>query len=155
MIYFIQSNTGLWLRRLTLLFAAYCLTIANAVFATVPCTDQAESLQPCMYELPAKTIEKLQIDAGFGWGIFSGTIYNGNSGYAITQLKVTMEPIHDHHHMEMMGDHPMLHETKTHAIKMHLQPLSKSAISMALPEEDVHVHDFKWNVIQAFGYAVP
>ena len=155
MIYFIQSNTCLWSRGLKLLFAACCLTVANAAFATVPCTNLEKLSQPCMHELPAETIEKLQIDAGFGWGIFSGTIYNGNSGYAITQLKVTMEPIHDHHHMEMMGDHPMSHETKTHAIKMNLQPLSKGAISMALPEEDVHVHDFKWNVIQVFGYAVP
>lgn len=123
--------------------------------------NQSDSLQPCTYEaqvscheadnvqLPTDAIAKLQIDAGFGWGIFSGTIYNGNSEYLITQMTVHMTPIHDHH-MEMMGD--MLHEPKAHKIDLNLRPLSKSALSMALEGDDTHVHDFKWEILQVLGH---
>ncbi len=102
-------------------------------------------------ELPAEAINKLKIEAGFGWGIFSGTIYNGNSEYMITQLTVNMTPIHDDH-MEMMGD--MSHEPKMHQIDLNLAPLSKSALSMALEGDDTHVHDFDWEILQVLGLKI-
>lgn len=123
--------------------------------------NQSDGLEPCTHEtqvscyeensvqLPADAIAKLQIEAGFGWGIFSGTIYNGNSEYLITQMTVHMTPIHDHH-MEMMGD--MSHEPKAHKIDMSLRPLSKSALSMALEGDDTHVHDFEWEILQVLGH---
>jgi len=131
------------------------LVIANKIYAAESCMQQTDSAGTCSYELPNGIINELTIDAGFGWGIFSGTIYNGNDKYTITQLNVSMEPIHDDHHMEMMGDmhHAMSHEIKVHEIKMNLRPMAKSAISMALPNEDVHIHDFNWEVIKVFGYA--
>ncbi len=117
------------------------------------CVDEAQV--PChetsSVQLPADAIAKLQIDAGFGWGIFSGTIYNGNSEYLVTQLTVNMTPIHDHH-MEMMGD--MSHEPKVHKIDLSLAPLSKTALSMALKGDDTHVHDFEWEILQVLGYKI-
>ncbi len=102
-------------------------------------------------QLPADAIAKLQIDAGFGWGIFSGTIYNGNSEYLVTQLTVNMTPINDHH-MEIMGE--MSHEPKAHKIDLSLAPLSKTALSMALKGDDTHVHDFEWEILQVLGHKI-
>ncbi|MBX3617436.1 hypothetical protein [Nitrosomonas sp.] len=104
-----------------------------------------------LVELPQEAIRKLQIDAGFGWGIFSGTIYNGNDNYHITQLVVSMTPIHDHHHMHM---HPnMSHDPKIHRINLDLPPSSKGALSMALPDDVADVHDFKWEILKVSGFA--
>ena len=105
-----------------------------------------------LVELPQDAVRKLQIDAGFGWGIFSGTIYNGNDNYHITQLVVSMTPVHDHHHMHM---HPnMPHDPKVHHITLDLPPSSKGALSMALPDDVADVHDFKWKILKVTGFFV-
>ena len=105
-----------------------------------------------LIELPQDAIQKLKIDAGFGWGIFSGTIYNGNDNFHITQLVVSMTPVHDHHHMHM---HPnMSHDPKVHQIDLDLPPSSKGALSMALPNDVADVHDFKWEILKVTGYQV-
>ncbi|SER65565.1 hypothetical protein SAMN05421690_10495 [Nitrosomonas sp. Nm51] len=140
---------------------AVLVTVTHAAVASespgapgaVPCDRQSEATRPCPLELPAETISKLRIDAGFGWGIFSGSIYNGNSEYTVTQLDVSMEPIHDHHTMEMThAGHAVSHEPRIKQIRMNLLPLTKGAISMVLDDDVVHVHDFKWEVIKAYGY---
>jgi len=113
--------------------------------------SQAVEQQSEAIELPTEAINKLKIEAGFGWGIFSGTIYNGNSEYMITQLTVNMTPIHDDH-MEMMGH--MSHEPKTHQIDLNLAPLAKGALSMALEGDDTHVHDFDWEILQVLGHKI-
>lgn len=121
--------------------------------AAVDCCQQSDAQQTDLIELPAGAIQQLKIDAGFGWGIFSGTIYNGNDHYYVTQLIVSMTPIHDHHQMHMHEN--MSHETKQHQINLELPPVTKGALSMALTDDDVHVHDFKWEVIKVMGYQVP
>lgn len=136
---------------LTLLAAPHAVFASGSTSASA-CDEQSDTKQPCPFELPKETIEKLKIDAGFGWGIFNGSIYNGNSEYTITQLVVSMTPIHDHHHMEMMDN--MSHEPRIHSINMNLKPLAKGALSMALDDDVVHVHDFKWEVLKAFGHNV-
>ncbi|GJL74190.1 MAG TPA: hypothetical protein PKM20_06360 [Nitrosomonas sp.] len=127
--------------------------IAGESPAAAPCVQQSASAQPCSFELPEETIQTLKIDAGFGWGIFNGSIYNGNSEYTITQLVVSMEPIHDHHSMEMTDDlHAMSHETRIKQINVNLQPLAKGALSLALDDDVVHMHDFNWKVLKVFGH---
>ncbi|GJL72376.1 MAG: hypothetical protein NMNS01_15750 [Nitrosomonas sp.] len=98
--------------------------------------------------LPDEAIEKLTINAGFGWGIFSGNIYNGNRHYSVTQLTISMTPIHDHH-MEMME--MSSHEAKKYKIDLNLLPFSKGAISVAIANDDAHIHDFEWKIVQALG----
>lgn len=108
---------------------------------------------PCYLEsteLPEEIKNQLKINAGFGWGIFNGNIYNGNSEYVITRLVISMEPIYDGHHMEMMGH--ISHEPKIHQISLNLAPLTQGALSMALHEKDAHIHDFKWEIIKVFGH---
>ena len=105
-----------------------------------------------LIELPQEAIQKLKIDAGFGWGIFSGTIYNANDNFHITQLVVSMTPVHDHHHMHMHAN--MSHDAKVHHIDLDLPPSSKGALSMALPNDVADVHDFKWEILKVTGYPV-
>ncbi|MBS0485354.1 MAG: hypothetical protein JSS06_09125, partial [Proteobacteria bacterium] len=93
------------------LFAGLLLTL---LIISIDAQADQTSANTKLIELPQDAIQKLKIDAGFGWGIFSGTIYNGNGNYHITQLVVSMTPVHDHHHMHM---HPnMSHDAKVHLI---------------------------------------
>ncbi|MDV6341167.1 hypothetical protein R2103_05225 [Nitrosomonas sp. Is24] len=119
-------------------------------------SSNAQAVQPPpnaeLIELPEEAIQKLKIDAGFGWGIFSGTIYNGNNQYHITQLVVSMTPVHDHHHIHMHAN--MSHDAKVHRIDLDLPPLSKGALSMALPDDVAGVHDFNWEILKVTGYPV-
>ena len=127
------------------------LLVALLIVSSNVLADQSPS-NTKLIELPQDAIQKLKIDAGFGWGIFSGTIYNGNNHYHITQLVVSMTPIHDHHHMHM---HPnMSHDPKVHQIDLDLPPSSKGALSMALPNDVADVHDFKWEILKVTGYQV-
>ena len=134
-----------------------CLSLLMAsvlmlgLWSQISIASQTTEHKSTAIKLPAEAINKLKIEAGFGWGIFSGTIYNGNSEYLITQLTVKMTPIHDHH-MEMMGH--MSHEPKTHQIDLNLAPLAKGALSMALEGDDAHVHDFDWEILQMLGHRI-
>lgn len=116
--------------------------------STILCNKRSFKTTTKSVALPDEVIEKLTINAGFGWGIFSGSIYNGNRHYSVTQLTVSMTPIHDHH-MEMME--MSSHETKEYKIDLNLLPFSKSSISVAIPSDDAHVHDFEWKIVQALG----
>ncbi len=125
-------------------------TIAADASVTTPCCQQSAHTGTVM-ELPQEAIQKLKIDAGFGWGIFSGSIFNGNEHYHLKQLIVSMTPIHDGHHMH----ENMSHEPKVHQINLDIPPASKGALSMPLPNDDAHVHDFKWHIIKVMGYQTP
>jgi len=146
---------------LVLLIMSHNVTADQSQSSAGPCVHQSNSAQSgksestChehqskLIELPDEAIQKLKIDAGFGWGIFNGSIYNGNESYSVTQLTVSMIPIHDHH----MGMHAtMSHEPKIHQINLELPPLSKGALSMPLTGDDIHIHDFKWKIIKVMGY---
>lgn len=124
--------------------------VANESPSPAPCDSPTNVKQSCLVELPQEAIRKLKIDAGFGWGIFSGTIYNGNDNYHVTQLIVSMTPIHDDHHMHMHAN--MSHEPKVHHISLDLPPVSKGALSMALPNDVVDAHDFTWEILKVTGY---
>jgi len=113
------------------------------------CCETSSNKKTKSIVLPNEAINKLVINAGFGWGIFSGSIYNGNNNYTVTQLNVSMTPIHDHH-MEMME--MSSHETKEYKIDLNLLPLSKGALSLAIDADDTHIHDFEWEIIQAVGH---
>lgn len=131
--------------------ALVMLVVSHAAMAgEPPAAAQSDSKQSRLIELPAEAVQKLKIDAGFGWGIFSGTIYNGSENYHVTQLVVSMEPIHGHHHMDTHA--AMSHDPKIHHINLDLPPVSKGALSMPLASEDVHIHDFKWKIIKVMGY---
>lgn len=130
------------------------LLIVQPLFTSVTvyaadCCQQAGAKQSI--ELPETAIQKLQIDAGFGWGIFNGSIYNGNKDYHITQVTISMVPIHGHrhHHMEHQNT---LHQARIYTIDTDIPPVTKGALSMSLPNDLLHVHGFDWKVIKLTGY---
>ena len=145
-----KSIKFIFAQSLLALLAVSHTVIASESPAAAPCSQESSSKQSCLVELPEEAIQKLKIDAGFGWGIFSGTIYNGNKNYHVTQLVVSMVPIHGHHHMDMHA--AMSHEPKVHQINLELPPASKGALSMPLTGDDIHIHDFKWKIIKVIGY---
>ncbi len=130
---------------------------ADETPSKAPCCQSTNEKSDKWIELPESAIEKLQIDAGFGWGIFSGSIYNGNEHYHLTRLVVSMTPIHGHghghgdHHMDMHAS--MSHDPREYSITLDVSPKSKGAISMPLPNEDAHIHDFDWKIIKVMGYS--
>ncbi|MBP6058812.1 MAG: hypothetical protein KA524_10435 [Nitrosomonas sp.] len=142
---------------LVLLVMSHNVTADQSPSDAGPCVQQSDKsestchkYQSKLIELPNEAIQKLKIDAGFGWGIFNGSIYNGNDSYSVTQLTVSMVPMHSHHHMGMHTT--MSHEPKVHQINLQLPPLSKGALSMPLAEDDTHIHDFEWKIIKVMGY---
>lgn len=130
------------------------LLIAQSLFTSVTvyaanCCQQAGAKQSI--ELPETAIQELQIDAGFGWGIFNGSIYNGNKDYHITQVTISMVPIHGHGHHHM-GHQDTLHQARTYTIDTDLPPVTKGALSMSLPNDLLHIHGFDWKIIKLTGY---
>lgn len=150
MINLSQSIKLIFAQSLLALLTLSHMAIASESPATTSCCQQSDTAQSSRVELPAEAVQKLKIDAGFGWGIFSGTIFNGNDNFHITQLVISMIPIHDDHSMHMHAN--MSHDPKIHHIDLDLSPASKGALSMPLTGDDVHVHDFKWKVIKVIGY---
>ena len=145
------------LLQLTTLFFASSFSILLIISpATAVSADRSSTVSCCkssdLIELPKDAVDKLDITAGFGWGIFSGTVYNGTDNYHVTQLVVSMTPIHGHHHGDMHA--AMSHEPKVHHIDLEIAPQSKGALSMPLANEDNHIHDFDWTIIKVIGYEV-
>lgn len=141
--------------QLTALFLAcsFSILLISSPTASAEATASTSCCQSRNWiELPKDAVEKLDINAGFGWGIFSGTVYNGNENYHVSQLVVSMTPIHGHHHGDMHA--VMSHEPKVHRIDLEIAPQSKGALSMPLANEDNHIHDFDWKIIKVMGYAV-
>ena len=127
-----------------------CHAVAEKPMRQDTCDSSVRNGESCIIALPRDAIQQIEITAGFGWGIFSGTIYNGNDNYHITRLIISMTPIHDDHHMHAN----MSHDPKIHQIDLDLPPISKGALSMALTGDDVHVHDFDWEILEIIGYQV-
>lgn len=138
------------IRFLSLLFLIVIAPLfANKAISAEKCCSPVESLK--IIELPEAAIKNLTINAGFGWGIFSGSIYNHNKDYHLKQLIIGMVPIHGHGHHH--NDHQATtNESRVHTITIDLPPDSKGAISMPLPNEDLHIHGFDWKIIKASGY---
>ncbi|MFZ1850784.1 MAG: hypothetical protein WAU15_00865 [Nitrosomonas sp.] len=135
---------------LSLLFLVITTSLlANKATGAEKCCSPVKSQE--IIELPETAIKNLTINAGFGWGIFSGSIYNHNKDYHIKQLIISMIPIHGHGHHHS-GHQGTADESRIHTITIDLPPDSKGAISMPLPNEDLHVHGFDWKIIKADGY---
>lgn len=96
-------------------------------------------------EFSYEAISKLRIDAGFGWGIFNGSIYNGNDDYAIEQVIIKLIP------SQIAGTSTEIPlETKEYTIDVIVPPLSKSALSMFLDSDGTQ--EFEWRLISVRGH---
>lgn len=92
--------------------------------------------------LTAEALGRLDADGGFGYGIFSGSIYNGNSDYTVTQVTLLLTPI--------PAGSPLI--TKEYNIDVAMQPLTKGALSVALISDGTR--EFSWSLTKARGYKV-
>jgi|SRR5690242_10246414 len=101
--------------------------------------DQVED-----FGLPHAAFEKLAVNAGFGWGIFSGTLYNGNSDYAVTRITVHLAPT------EYGKPGVELAEGREYDVELNLPPLSKTALSMPIPSDSAL--EYSWKITKARGY---
>jgi hypothetical protein len=89
--------------------------------------------------LPSDAVNKIKIAAGFGWGIFNGSFYNGNKNYAIEQVIIKLIP------SQIAGtSSEMPFETKEYNIDMKVLPLSKGALSMVLDSDGTR--EFEWRL---------
>ena len=93
-------------------------------------------------DLPTDILNRLDTDGGFGYGIFSGSIYNGNSDYTVTQVTLLLTPL--------PFASPFASVTREYNINVILQPLTKGALSVPIISDDTL--EFSWKLIKARGY---
>ena len=95
-------------------------------------------------KLPTDALEKLAVHAGFGWGIFSGTVYNGNKDYTVTRITVRLTPTEYGKPSAESGI------GKEYDIELDLAPLSKTSLSMPIPTDNAL--EYAWKVAKAHGH---
>ena len=95
-------------------------------------------------ELSPEVLGKLVIHAGFGYGIFNGSIYNGSSDYTVTQITILLAPIRKKESAAASVD------GKKYNIDLTIQPLTKGALSMPIPSDNTL--EYTWTLVNARGY---
>jgi len=108
------------------------------------CREQSAGGRRCETDLPPDALEKLVVHAGFGWGIFSGSLYNGNSDYAVTQITVLLAP------MGRSNAAKASSEGSEYPIALAVQPLTKAALSMPIPSDNTL--EYSWKITKACGF---
>jgi hypothetical protein len=109
-----------------------------------PCGEKVSSSEPDSAPLPPSALAKLDVHAGFGYGIFSGTLHNPNPEYTVTQVTVLIAP---------GGKQPGASEAgREYNLPMALKPNSTGALSMLLPSD--HTQEYSWKITKACGYRV-
>ena len=122
---------------------AQCVKAASntaASEAARSCREKFPGKAPEDENLTAEALGKLDADGGSGYGIFSGSIYNGNSDYTVTQVTILLTPI-------PAGSSLI---TREYNIDVTVQPLTKSALSVALISDVTR--EFSWSLTKARGY---
>ncbi|MCX7184427.1 MAG: hypothetical protein NTW90_04180 [Nitrosospira sp.] len=113
-------------------------------------TAASEAARTCLEKFPgevpedenltAEALGKLDAAGGSGYGVFSGSIYNGNGDYTVTQVTILLTPI--------PAGSPLI--TSEYNIDVTVQPLTKSALSVALISDVTR--EFSWSLTKARGY---
>lgn len=115
-----------------------------AAIAMRACSKESPENKVTEADLPADAFSKLVTHAGFGYGAFSGSIYNGNGDYTVTQVTVLIAPL------EPGKGTGASVSGKEYNIKLTVQPLSKGALSMPIPSDNTL--EYSWKVVKARGY---
>lgn len=108
------------------------------------CREKFEKMERHGAPLPPDALDKLIIHAGFGYGIFSGNIYNGNSEYTVTQITVLLTPAGKTKPVEASID------GREYDIDLTVPPLTKNALSMPIPSDNTQ--EYSWKITKASGY---
>lgn len=115
-----------------------------AAIAMRACRKESSEDKVTEADLPTGAFSKLVTHAGFGYGAFSGSIYNGNGDYTVTQVTVLITP------MEPGKGTLASVDGKEYNIELTVQPLSKGALSMLIPSDNTL--EYSWKVVKARGY---
>ncbi|MEO8767414.1 MAG: hypothetical protein ABI363_03615 [Nitrosospira sp.] len=115
-----------------------------AEMARRACREEFPDIKFHDAELAPEVLGRLVIHAGFGYGIFSGRIYNSNSDYTVTQITILLAPMRKKESAEVPVD------GKEYNINLTVQPLTKSALSMPIPSDNTL--EYTWTLINARGY---
>jgi hypothetical protein len=86
------------------------------------------------------------VHAGFGYGIFSGTLHNANPEYTITQVTVLITPA------GKPSGAGQLETAREYNLVLVLNPNSTGSLSMLLPSD--HIQEYSWKITKACGYKV-
>lgn len=124
------------------------LLVGLLILGIVECTQISANPDKEHEIFSTEAVEKITIDAGFGWGIFGGSVYNGNRDYTITQITVKLTP------SQIIGTSsasPLVAEQ--YHINIIVPPLTKAALSMPLDADGTL--EFLWELIQVQGYRTP
>ncbi|WP_430233498.1 hypothetical protein [Nitrosomonas communis] len=93
---------------------------------------------------PSDAVNKTKIAAGFGWGIFNGSLYNRNKNCAIEQVIIKLIP------SQIAGTSSEISlETKEYNIDVKVLPLSRGALSMVLDSDGTQ--EFEWRLVNILG----
>jgi hypothetical protein len=95
-------------------------------------------------DLSADALARLDVSAGFGWGIFSGTIFNGNKDYVLTSITVLLTPPTNNISDQTLGS------GREYDIALALEPLAKGSLSMPVPSDSTL--EYTWKITKARGY---
>jgi hypothetical protein len=110
----------------------------------VGCDKRLKNVEPEELDLPSDALNKLVVHAGFGWGIFSGTIYNGNKDYALARITVLLTPATN------SKSEPIPSNGREYDIALALEPLAKGSLSMPVPSDNTL--EYTWKITKARGY---
>ena len=110
------------------------------------CREKSQEQKPAAKALPPAALDKLDANGGFGYGIFSGSIYNGNSDYTVTQVVILVTPLGQEKHIPAAASLT----AREYSIDVTVPPLGKSALAVAIISEGTR--DFSWSIIKAHGY---
>lgn len=108
------------------------------------CEQRPENVGTEELDLPADALGRLDVSAGFGWGIFSGTIFNGNKDYALTGITVLLIPPTNN-----KSDQTQV-SGREYDIALALEPLAKGSLSMPVPSDNTL--EYTWKITKARGY---
>lgn len=115
-----------------------------AAIAMHSCREKLAEMELHGAPLPPDALGKLIIHAGFGYGIFSGSIYNGNSEYTVTQITILLTPTGKMKPAEASVD------GKEYDIDLTVRPFTKSALSMPILSDNTQ--EYSWEITKASGY---
>jgi hypothetical protein len=108
------------------------------------CEKRLKNVGSNELDLPSDALNKLVVHAGFGWGIFSGTIFNGNKDYTVTSITVLLTPA-TNSKSELIPSNG-----REYDIALALEPLAKGSLSMPVPSDNTL--EYMWKITKARGY---
>lgn len=99
---------------------------------------------PSDSEVPANVVSQLDGRAGYSYGYFEGTIYNGNKDWTITQLTIVLTPKQKDKSLDQT------HRAKEYNVNVTIPPLINTKFIESVASDGSN--EFDWHISSARGY---